>query len=317
MGKLILKRFDAFFVKWLVSGFIAVVAFVVMIVMQEVHAAIPLTQGEEDERVEALQEELIAQGYLDGEETSRLFTETMEEAVIAYQEDHGLMVDGIVGPQTLGAMTVLREGSEGELVYMLQEKLSMLNYYQGMLDGIYGPLTKSAVSSFQQAEQIQVDGVAGPETYRHLYGPQVIAAAPASVVTEQQRNDHSPSKAAEASETIEPATNTAVEETRESEPTEETTSIQMEATAYTAYCNGCSGVTSTGIDLRANPNQKVVAVDPNVIPLGSRVYVEGYGEAIAGDTGGAIKGHKIDLYMQTKDEAYAFGRRTVNVTVLE
>ncbi|MFX6153002.1 3D domain-containing protein, partial [Acinetobacter baumannii] len=47
------------------------------------------------------------------------------------------------------------------------------------------------------------------------------------------------------------------------------------ATAYTAYCTGCSGTTATGINLRANPNAKVIAVDPRVIPLGTKVYVEG------------------------------------------
>src|SRR6185312_4204885 len=73
-------------------------------------------------------------------------------------------------------------------------------------------------------------------------------------------------------------------------------SMYMEATAYTAYCNGCSGTTRTGIDLRANPHLKVIAVDPNVIPLGTKVHVEGYGYAIAGDTGGAIKGNIIDVF---------------------
>lgn len=93
-------------------------------------------------------------------------------------------------------------------------------------------------------------------------------------------------------------------------------SMTMEATAYTAECYGCSGVTATGIDLNADRNKKVIAVDPSVIPLGSRVHVEGYGEAIAGDTGGAIKGNRIDLHVPTKGEAYDFGRRTVNITVL-
>jgi 3D (Asp-Asp-Asp) domain-containing protein len=88
------------------------------------------------------------------------------------------------------------------------------------------------------------------------------------------------------------------------------------ASAYTANCSGCSGITATGINLKANPNQKVIAVDPNVIPLGSRVYVEGYGTAIAADTGGAIKGNRIDLYMQNYSDAITFGRRTVQVTVL-
>ncbi|WP_301109222.1 G5 and 3D domain-containing protein [Sporosarcina sp.] len=88
------------------------------------------------------------------------------------------------------------------------------------------------------------------------------------------------------------------------------------ASAYTAYCNGCSGTTATGIDLRANPNLKVIAVDPSVIPLGSKVWVEGYGYAVAGDTGGAIKGNRIDLHMPTKAAAYQFGRRTVKIKVI-
>lgn len=92
--------------------------------------------------------------------------------------------------------------------------------------------------------------------------------------------------------------------------------LTMTATAYTADCAGCSGITATGIDLRSDRNKKVIAVDPNVIPLGSRVYVEGYGEAVAGDTGGAIKGSKIDLHVPNKDAAYSWGVRTVNVTIL-
>lgn len=89
----------------------------------------------------------------------------------------------------------------------------------------------------------------------------------------------------------------------------------MTATAYTAYCAGCSGITRTGIDLRSNPNLKVIAVDPSIIPLGSKVHVEGYGDAIAGDTGGAIKGNIIDIFMPTKEQALSWGRRTVKVYV--
>jgi 3D (Asp-Asp-Asp) domain-containing protein/LysM repeat protein len=92
--------------------------------------------------------------------------------------------------------------------------------------------------------------------------------------------------------------------------------ITVTATAYTASCEGCSGITSTGIDLRANPDAKVISVDPNVIPLGSKVYVEGYGNAIAGDTGGAIKGNKIDIFIPTKEAALQWGRKEVKVTIL-
>lgn len=92
--------------------------------------------------------------------------------------------------------------------------------------------------------------------------------------------------------------------------------MTVSATAYTAYCAGCSGTTATGIDLRSNPNQKVIAVDPSVIPLGSKVWVEGYGEAIAGDTGGAIKGNKIDVFIPTQGEALDWGRKNITIKVL-
>ena len=91
----------------------------------------------------------------------------------------------------------------------------------------------------------------------------------------------------------------------------------MSSTAYTAGCSGCSGVTATGINLKNNPNMKVIAVDPSVIPLGTRVYVEGYGEAIAGDTGGSIKGNNIDVHVPTKSDAKSWGRKTVKVTILD
>lgn len=91
----------------------------------------------------------------------------------------------------------------------------------------------------------------------------------------------------------------------------------VEATAYTAYCSGCSGTTATGINLRANPDLKVIAVDPRVIPLGSKVWVEGYGNAVAADTGGAIKGNKVDLFMKNKSDAYKWGRKKVRIKVLD
>lgn len=93
--------------------------------------------------------------------------------------------------------------------------------------------------------------------------------------------------------------------------------INVSATAYTAYCNGCSGITRTGIDLRANPSLKVIAVDPRVIPLGTKVHVEGYGYAIAGDTGGAIKGSKIDVFIPNVAAMREWGRKNVVVTILE
>ncbi|WP_232787096.1 MULTISPECIES: 3D domain-containing protein [unclassified Planococcus (in: firmicutes)] len=91
----------------------------------------------------------------------------------------------------------------------------------------------------------------------------------------------------------------------------------VSATAYTAYCKGCSGITRTGINLKKNPGLKVIAVDPKVIPLGSKVWVEGYGTAIAGDTGGAIKGKKIDVFIPTQSQALKWGRKNVKVKILK
>ncbi|MFC4411690.1 LysM peptidoglycan-binding domain-containing protein [Chungangia koreensis] len=93
--------------------------------------------------------------------------------------------------------------------------------------------------------------------------------------------------------------------------------ITVEATAYTASCEGCSGITATGINLKENPNARVISVDPSVIPLGSKVHVEGYGEAIAGDTGGAIKGNRIDVFIPNRQDAINFGRKQLKVTILD
>ena len=92
--------------------------------------------------------------------------------------------------------------------------------------------------------------------------------------------------------------------------------FEMEATAYTDDVESQGkwvGQTASGM----KPQVGVVAVDPKVIPLGTKLYVEGYGEAIAGDTGGAIKGNRIDLFMPTRSEASRFGRQVVQVRIVE
>lgn len=92
--------------------------------------------------------------------------------------------------------------------------------------------------------------------------------------------------------------------------------MTMSASAYTnsIYENGGSGRTAMGY--RADFGH--VAVDPRVIPLGTKLYVEGYGFAIASDTGSAIKGNRIDLCVgPSRAQAMNFGRRTVKVHVLK
>ncbi|WP_419893055.1 LysM peptidoglycan-binding domain-containing protein [Oceanobacillus kimchii] len=130
-----------------------------------------------------------------------------------------------------------------------------------------------------------------------------------------KENKETPQQEQNTSDQSEADESNASESTEESAPGGET--ISMSATAYTAKCDGCSGVTYTGIDLNSNPNAKVVAVDPNVIPLGSEVYVEGYGYATAADIGSAINGNKIDLHVPTKEEANNFGVQQVDVTIVD
>lgn len=99
---------------------------------------------------------------------------------------------------------------------------------------------------------------------------------------------------------------------------------EFEATFYTAFCpTGCTGITATGIDVRNtiyHAGKRIIAVDPEVIPLGSVVKVtlangDSF-EAVAGDTGGAIKGRRIDVLVATRDEAYRLGRMTAEIEII-
>lgn len=93
--------------------------------------------------------------------------------------------------------------------------------------------------------------------------------------------------------------------------------ISVNATAYSYECDG-GQITCLG----KKPYRGTVAVDPSVIPLGTKMYIASpdgkyvYGYCVAGDTGGAIKGNRVDLFMPTKSECNTFGRRTMNVYIL-
>ena len=91
------------------------------------------------------------------------------------------------------------------------------------------------------------------------------------------------------------------------------TVMNMVATGYSYKQPGLSYFTATGIDLREN--SRVIAVDRNVIPLGSVVEVSGYGYAIAGDTGGDIVGNRIDCHFNSVEECTQWGVKNVTVTV--
>ena len=92
----------------------------------------------------------------------------------------------------------------------------------------------------------------------------------------------------------------------------------MVATAYYAFGKGGNDINGNGITaigLRARKG--IIAVDPRIIPLGTRIYIPGYGEALAADTGGWIKGNRIDLCFESLEECYRYGRRKIKIYLIE
>ncbi|NQT66260.1 MAG: hypothetical protein HQ569_01625 [Actinobacteria bacterium] len=92
----------------------------------------------------------------------------------------------------------------------------------------------------------------------------------------------------------------------------------MLATAYYAFGKGGNDINGNGITaigLRARKG--IVAVDPRVIPLGTKLYIPGYGEALAADTGGRIKGNRIDLCFESLEECFRHGKRKIKIYLVE
>lgn len=97
----------------------------------------------------------------------------------------------------------------------------------------------------------------------------------------------------------------------------------FEATAYTAYCDtGCTGVTATGYDVSNTiykDGKRIIAADPSVMPLGTNVIVTSsdgnYFEAVVEDTGGDIRGNRVDILVESVEEAKQFGRQSVEIEV--
>jgi len=181
------------------------------------------------------------------------------------------------------AASNLSWGSRGAEVVQLQETLNTKGYWCGTADGIFGPKTYQGVISFQKAASLVVDGIVGPAT-RQALG--LTGTTPATV-----------SRGGSA------VTGTGKV-------------LTMVATAYDG-CYKCNypyyGYPSyIGLPLARG----IVAVDPKVIPMGTKLYVEGYGNAIAADQGNAIKGNRIDLYFDTHQQALNYGMKTVKVTIL-
>jgi 3D (Asp-Asp-Asp) domain-containing protein len=172
-------------------------------------------------------------------------------------------------------------GCQGADVAQLQTTLNSIGYNCGAADGIFGPKTYAAVVKLQRDKNCKVDGIVGPQTRQALASFTGNVSRGGSTTTPRYSSY-----------------------------------IDMVATAY-CPCNICNypyGGQPSAIGLPLGPG--IVAVDPTVIPLGTKLYVEGYGNAIAADTGGAIKGKRIDLCMSDHQTALNYGIQNVRVYIL-
>ncbi|SDZ46353.1 Cell wall-associated hydrolase, NlpC family [Evansella caseinilytica] len=148
-----------------------------------------LKVGSRGKEVENLQLFLKKAGFFQHDSATGYYGSITEQAVREYQQVRGLKVDGIAGPQTLAAVnqdissstvstpssgnssqstTVLRSGSQGEEVKTLQSQLKQLGFFNHNITGIYSTITTEAVRNFQKSAGIQVDGIAGPQTFSAL-----------------------------------------------------------------------------------------------------------------------------------------------------
>ncbi len=185
------------------------------------------------------------------------------------------------------AASNLSMGSSGAEVVQLQETLNTKGYWCGAADGIFGLQTYQGVTRFQKNASLAADGIVGLKTREALGLSSNTASNPGTAVS---RGDAAASRGANI--------------------------INMVATGYDSSWESNYPFYGQPSYIGLPLARGIVAVDPNVIPMGTRLYVEGYGDAIAADQGGAIKGNRIDLYFDSRQEAMNWGMRTVKVTIL-
>lgn len=187
----------------------------------------------------------------------------------------------------------VEEGTRGAPVRHVQELLIAAGYLEGAADGIAGPLTRAAIERCQEEHMLVVDGICGAATYLVLSGG--VPYDPAALGVEEEVY------------AFPVGGHTSLASRGQGR------SFYVSATAYSAFDPGNTNRTAMGTLLRRG----VIAVDPAVIPLGTRVFIPGYGEAIAEDVGGAIRGNRIDIAFESHEEALSFGRQELEIFIME
>lgn len=227
------------------------------------------------------------------------------------------------------AMTIL-QNAEKEKIESLATEKEKLSELQETVETKQAELQSNQAKLQEEAESMNIEVAALKQELAN--NDETLQLITNKKIAEQTRLDEE-AQAAEAAKAAEQErlsaeaaateAGSAAEEAQASEPSTEPSTpgntgnsggsaeggqvMYMESTAYSLNEPGSGYITAIGIDLRVQSN--VIAVDPSVIPLGKLVEVEGYGFAVAGDTGGAIKGHIIDVHFNSVEQCRQWGRR--------
>ena len=198
----------------------------------------------------------------------------------------------------------LKYGDKGDKVKEIQDYLIAQCLLQGEASGVYDSSTVNAIRDFQSALGLSVDGVCGAVTYKVLR---------AAAYDEIDIYNFSLSEflAGESQPVVKGSDNSSAENS--GEIPEFSRVMRVEATAYSRHEDGMSNYTASGTFC----TRGVIAVDPNVIPLGTRVFIPGYGYAVADDVGGAIVGNIIDIAFDSVEECYQFGRQWIDIYIID
>ena len=189
------------------------------------------------------------------------------------------------------ASILVKDGSRGTAVRHVQELLIEQGFLDGEADGDCGPLTVEAIKAFQKSRGLTEDGICGDGTYYYL-------------------SDGKTYEGEEAEEGPKKQTKTTHHETA---AIPSGRAMYVSASGYSAYDPGNGKHTASGTLVRRG----VIAVDPDVIPLGTHVFIPGYGEAVAEDIGSSIRGQRIDVAFDTHEEALSFGRRDLEIIIID
>ena len=296
-------------------------------------------------KVRKCQEKLIGMGYLKDKADGILGLKTAA-ALREYQRDQGLPETGILDEETQESLNreereEYKRGDRGDGVKRYQRRLSKAGYLTEDADGVFGEATEKAVKDFQKDNDITVTGRIDAKTQKSLNavslgnGELRVGDSGGKVARLQNlltlhgfalgsmdgvfgSSTETQLRAFQRYRGIKETgvADDVVWECLEDEPKFQgkyKKKMTMHTTAYTPYDGGGQGHTALG-NIAGKGH---AAVDPDVIPLGSLIFIEGYGYALADDIGGAIQGDIVDVGVETLEQAYQWGSRDVTVYVVE